>query len=379
MKATHLIYFCKGIESVFDSQVLELIKSVEKRGLFQKVILAVGIKNEKELLELKKREIPEEIGIITYKPCPNYPVFSPLIRRRLSAVIKKHKMDFEEAFIHVRGEILAWHLASVLKPEARMRILPDIRGAGVEELRENKEFRRFQKYLKLWNNNNALKYLRNFRRVTAVSPALKNYLTDNYKLSAGKIAVTPDLAGKSFIYDESLRSLMRKRLNLSDEDILVIFSNGSTGKWQNWQNNEILNTIAGKGVKVLNLSRFRVEHPNITNMFIQYSEVPSFLNAADAAVIWSDRRIVSQVRSPVKFSEYICCGLPIIANDSVDMITGYIKKTSYGVLLSGLDEFTPAMLCALRSLERQEISAYGQRWLGIEKITDEYLQIYSSF
>jgi len=53
---------------------------------------------------------------------------------------------------------------------------------------------------------------------------------------------------------------------------------------------------------------------------LSLSEMPLYLNSADAAIIWRDKSIVNKVASPVKFSEFICCGLPIIANYSVDMI-----------------------------------------------------------
>ena len=105
--------------------------------------------------------------------------------------------------------------------------------------------------------------------------------------------------------------------------------------------------------------------------------MPYYLSAADIAVIWSERRIITEVRSPVKFSEYICCGLPVIANDSVNMITEYIKRSSYGLLLNNLDELDQEMLEKLKLLNRNEISASGIDWVGVEKITSRYLDIYS--
>ena len=60
--------------------------------------------------------------------------------------------------------------------------------------------------------------------------------------------------------------------------------------------------------------------------------MPKYLNAADAAIIWRDKSIVNKVASPVKFSEYVCCGLPVIANKTVDMINNYILKNDCGLL-----------------------------------------------
>jgi len=48
---------------------------------------------------------------------------------------------------------------------------------------------------------------------------------------------------------------------------------------------------------------------------VPYEEVTKYLNAVDFAVVWRDNNIVNKVASPVKFSEYVCTGLPVIANN----------------------------------------------------------------
>ena len=115
---------------------------------------------------------------------------------------------------------------------------------------------------------------------------------------------------------------IRKELKLSDEDVLIVYSSGGTASWQN---DRIVTILAEKGLKVLNLSRKNIPHKNIFNKFANYSEMPVYLNAADIAIIWRDKSTVNKVASPVKFSEFICCGLPVISNYSVDMISEYIN------------------------------------------------------
>ena len=150
-------------------------------------------------------------------------------------------------------------------------------------------------------------------------------------------------------------------------------------EWQNWQDNEVLKIIADKGIKILNLSTNIINHKNIINKFVEYDNMPLYLNAADIAILWSNKRIVTKVRSPVKFSEYICCGLPIIANNSVDMITKYIRESSFGILLEDLKDLDQKEINLLTSMNRQEIADKGVEWLGVENISQRYLNIYSSF
>ncbi len=64
MKAGYLIYFCSGIDSVFDSQVLELLKSICVQKILKKVYLFIGIKNVLQKQEYQKRKIPKDISIV---------------------------------------------------------------------------------------------------------------------------------------------------------------------------------------------------------------------------------------------------------------------------------------------------------------------------
>ncbi len=129
---------------------------------------------------------------------------------------------------------------------------------------------------------------------------------------------------------------------------------------------------------MLNLSKKKIEHKNIINKFVSYSEMPFYLNAADVAIIWREKSIVNKVASPVKFGEYVCCGLPVIANESVDMIKEYIKKNSCGLLINSLDDIDINSLNRLKQINRQAIAETGLSNFGIDKIIDQYSQIYSA-
>ena len=258
-----------------------------------------------------------------------------MIRKDLRQVIKNTNVNLKDVIFHTRGEVMAWHLSKILDVKYRKNIIPDIRGAGVEEIKEFSKLRFLKKTLKIYNYNSAFKNLNKFNQLSAVSIFLKEYLVNNYKIDPVNIRITPSLAGPNFLFDQLQRTKFRNELNLSNDDILVVFSSGGTA---NWQNNDILKILAEKGLKVLNLSKKKIEHKNVINKFVSYSEVPFYLNAADVAIIWRDKSIVNKVASPVKFSEYVCCGLPVIANESVDMIKDYIKKNSCGLLINSLDD-----------------------------------------
>ncbi len=375
LKSEYLLYFCEGIGSVFDSQVLALLQSINERNQFKKIYLVLGIRGEKDEIEIQKRTISKGIEIIPFRLYPNYPFFKYLIRKNLLEAIKNANVDLEKSIFHTRGEMMAWHLGKILPVKYMMNILPDVRGASTEEIKQFSKLGLFKKKLKIYNYECAFKYLNNFSKISAVSYILKEHLANSYQISSTNIYITPSLAGKDFLFNQLQRIKYRNELNVSNNEILVVFSSGGIA---NWQNNDILKILAEKGLKVLNLSKKNIEHKNIINKFVSYSEMPSYLNAADVAIIWRENSIVNKVASPVKFSEYICCGLPVISNDTVDMIKEYIKKNSCGLVINSLDDIDIDSLNHLKQIDRKIISETGLSNFGIDKINDQYSQIYSA-
>lgn len=374
-KSGYLFFFCEGIGSVFDSQVLTLLKAINEKNIFIKIYLFLGISDKKQKDEIQKRNFPREIELILVKLYPNYPFFNFMIRRSLQKLIKKTNLNFKDVIFHTRGEVMAWHLSKILDAKYIKNVIPDIRGAGAEEIKEFSKLIFFKKTLKIYNYNSAFLNLTIFNQLSAVSIYLKEFLVKKYKIDPVNIRITPCLAGPNFFFDRLQRNKFRSQLNLSDDDILVVFSSGGTA---NWQKNDVIKILAEKGIKILNLSKSKIKFNNVINKFVNYSEVPFYLNAADAGIIWRDRSIVNKVASPVKFSEYVCCGLPVIANESVDMIKEYIKKNSCGLVINSLDDIDINSLNQLKQIDRQAIAETGLINFGTDKIIDHYNQIYSA-
>ena len=103
-----------------------------------------------------------------------------------------------------------------------------------------------------------------------------------------------------------------------------------------------------------------------------------YLCAADAAIIFRNKGVTNEVASPVKFSEYVSCGLPVLTNDSVDLITNYIKLNKCGKILMSLDSIDDILLNEMKNLDRKAISITGQNTFGIETIASQYVRFYNS-
>lgn len=373
MKTNYLYYFCDGIGSVFDSQVIALLKAIKEKKIFKKIYLFLGIRNE--IQKNKFLAGKSEIEMVFFKSYPNYPLFNCLNRISIQNALHNQSIDFKEVIFHTRGEMIAWYLSKILNAKYHKNIFPDVRGASVEEIEEFYNYNRVIKSLKVNNYKKSIKNLNKFSKISVVSDSLKEYLVSSHQIDPAKIIITPCLAVEAFQFNEFNRENIRKEFNLRKEDILIVFSSGGTA---NWQNNDILSKLAEKGLKVLNLSKKNIPHKNIFNKFISYSEMPLYLNSADVAIIWRDKSIVNKVASPAKFSEYICCGLPVIANYSVDMIEKYLTQHKCGLLIDSIDDMGMRALNDLMQKDRKKISESGILNFGIDTIVNQYFQTYST-
>ncbi len=156
-KPEYLFFFCEGLGSVFDSQVLALLKSIKERNIFKKIYLVLGIRGEKDKIEIQKRKISKEIEIIPFRLYPNYPFFKFMIRKNLLKALKYANVNLEESIFHTRGEMMAWHVGKILDIKYRKNILPDVRGASTQEIKEFSKFGFLKKTLKIYNYECAFK------------------------------------------------------------------------------------------------------------------------------------------------------------------------------------------------------------------------------
>lgn len=372
---SNLIYICIGIPSVFDSQVLELLSEISRYSIFNRIILLVGIKNEIDKKKLNDKKINDNIIVKTFNSYPNYPIFNFLIRKSLKKTIRELKLDIKKCIFHIRGELIAYHLINSL-PDIKENILVDIRGTSIEEVREYYSKNSFQKKLKIYNYKNALGLLNSFNKISVVSSSLKRYLIKNYNVVSEKINIIPSQAGRDFKFSKELRQKTRQELLIDDNTLLFVFSSGGGANWQNMQ---LVEHLCRQGYRILNLSNKRTEHPNVINKFVSYQEMPAYLNAADIAIIWRDASLVNQVASPVKFSEYVCCGLPVIANEAVHSITNFIQKNKCGIIINNFNDLTKEKIYKLVELNREEISKAAQITFSVYSVVNMYKDIYRAF
>ena len=132
----YLYYFCDGLSSVFDSQVISQLNALSDKRFFKKIYLYLGFRNANERNDFLDRKASTEIETVFFKSYPNYPFFNFLNRKSIKNALHIQNINLSEVIFHTRGEILAWHLSKILDAKYHKQIIPDVRGASVEEIKE---------------------------------------------------------------------------------------------------------------------------------------------------------------------------------------------------------------------------------------------------
>jgi hypothetical protein len=259
------------------------------------------------------------------------------------------------------------------------RTLVDVRAANVEEVSIYGQAPAPLKALKLRYKRAALKALARYEHISVVSERLREYVHEHAALDVESVqcGVVPSLAGRGFHFDSVARESTRHELGLEEGEIAVVFSTGGTSGWQ--QNERIVAHFEHLGVRIINLSKIEIDRPHVINLFVDYGHVPRYLMAADVAVLWREDNAVNHVASPVKFAEYVCCGLPVIVSQSVHGAAAFIQKGHPGQVLDDLDGVSIDGLGRLAGRKgREALGAAAWAQYGVESGVQTYLSRYRS-
>ena len=232
--------------------------------------------------------------------------------------------------------------------------------------------------------------------ILCVSWKFKEYLQEMYKVNPDKIAVVPSLVdSSSFFFNPEARA--RKRQELGIERRIVFVYSGSTVKWQLPEE-----TVAFfKNIKEMiseafllfltsDVSRARkyfkgIDEGDYLLISAPYREVSAYLNAGDISILLREKNLVNRVASPIKFGEYLCCGLPIIMTPGIGDTEEIIEEYGIGKLLdleqlkidkNGLNQL-------INNAEREKIAKIGKKLFSVEsyksKIISYWTQVLRKF
>jgi len=181
----------------------------------------------------------------------------------------------------------------------------------------------------------------------AVSNQLLEYWHTQFKYNSKNHVVIPctlnHIYDQIYITDKSI-SDSRKLLGLNKGDTVFAYSGSLAG----WQSFDLLYNFVSPILKsnfhnkILFLSDIDANIHKLQNEFsnqvvckkVKPSEVPNYLIAADYGLLIREESITNKVASPVKFAEYLACGLKIIISDNLGDYSQYVLDHKCGFLMS---------------------------------------------
>ncbi len=177
----------------------------------------------------------------------------------------------------------------------------------------------------------------------AVSEALVNYWKREFGYTSDKHVVIPCTLSDDFKSKFPEEAEIKKNkfdLGFNESDIVIVYSGSSAG----WQSFSLVEKILSKifeenlNVKLLWLTDYLNENSEFVKHFrgriksawVKPSEVKKYLLAADFGLLYRENSVTNQVASPVKFAEYLSCGLNVIISENLGDFSEFVRKNNCG-------------------------------------------------
>lgn len=184
--------------------------------------------------------------------------------------------------------------------------------------------------------------------ILCVSRRLATFLRRMSATDGGRFWVVPCCAEPAVLLgDAGPDPSLRAGLGLAPEAFVVAYA-GSISRWNRLEPMlDVFRAIqaADLGARFLLLTRdvdavrrAQLEHADLQSALIlkavPHVEVGRYLRLADIGLLLRDRHLVNRVASPVKFAEYLACGLPVLISAGVGDYSEMVAASRVGFVCS---------------------------------------------
>ncbi len=179
----------------------------------------------------------------------------------------------------------------------------------------------------------------------AVSLKLREWWKSKYNFVPSKSEVIPCTLSENFQApfppEERIKQL-RSKLGFSEKDIVLVYSGSSAG----WQSFKLVDGFlhpllaSNPDIKILflsnevpvNASVFMNFPDRVVTKWVTPHEVRDILLTADHGLLIREKSVTNEVASPVKFAEYLSCGLEVIISEGIGDFTEFVQQNNCGQL-----------------------------------------------
>lgn len=373
--------------SIFRSQVMEHCDSMLNYGYNFDILTYNTLKKtwKTSLNNYNNYKSSFKIKLILKKALSIYFPFSLIINLFILAIdLHKLKKNTDYSFIHARADYSAF-LAIILKPLHGLNVIWDCRGDSIDELKFNSK--KFNFFVRFGITILVLPKFILFQKINSrfadkiifVSNALKSSVVDSFCQTESHVIPCP-VPPKYFYFDEDLRNITRKKLDIKKNQFLYIYSGSMIG-YQSIsdfidffksiilepQNKLIIATMDVEKAKSI-FKNLNLEKISIT--FVKYEEMNNLFCASDFGIMIRSKRHLNYVASPTKFGEYCLSGLKVIHNNNVNQVSQVTSLLENGQLLNA--PFNKK----LSIKKRESISRKANKFFGRNFLNKKYISVY---
>lgn len=350
---------------IFSSQVIDVVKFMNSHlGTSVRLVSFISLRQFFENRGKIKQELSTAFVL---------PMFPGIKRWRSNVFILKCLCLFFKPRILIGRSVLATQLALKCRASDR-KVVYDGRGAIASEWKEYSVVKDQQMLKEIPELERDVVVKSDFR--IAVSEQLLNYWRKNFNYKSSRQIVVPCTLNTAFEQtnlDVETIQESRKNLDLQQEDVVFVYSGSLAG----WQSFELLYAFVAPLlkfspiIKLLFLSdkdshilKLEQEFPGqIICKKLSPKHVPVYLMAADYGLLIRERSITNKVASPVKFAEYLACGLKVIISEELGDYTTFTVERACGYIKEG---FSPDMAKPISLSSKKKI-----RQLAIDNFTKQ--------
>jgi len=206
--------------------------------------------------------------------------------------------------------------------------------------------------------------------VIVVSEKLAAYLIERYQVSPQRISLIPCCTdGSTFNWDHNRRDEVRKSIRCTDKFVCT-----HLGSFFEWYDPDLLvdvfRQIAGQIdahlLVVTNetgkTTAYLGNHfppDRFTVCSATHEEVPALLNASDLGLLLLRPSSNISTSSPVKFAEYLNCGLPVLITGAVGDYSMMISREGIGAIVANDNSFDSKVIRNIQS-QRTKVALHCQ-------------------
>ncbi|MBA4240180.1 MAG: hypothetical protein C0448_05610 [Sphingobacteriaceae bacterium] len=321
---------------IFSSQVIDVVKFLNIH-VQEKVQLVsfVSIRNYFNHKAKIKAELSDAIVL---------PMFPGVHRWRLNSFLLFLIVLFKSPKKIIGRSVLATQLALKMRSSGRVNeVIYDGRGAIKAEWEEYQVIQNPKMLSEIFNLEKKV-VLKSDGRI-AVSNKLITYWKHDFGYCSNDHVVIPCTLNKLFedvVLTEQTINEARKAIGFDENAIVFVYS-GSVAGWQSFNVlydyiSPILNRDSNYKLMFLsdedeNILKLQHQFPHqVICKKLKVNDVPKYLLAADYGLLLREETVTNQVASPVKFAEYIACGLKVIISDHLGDYSKFVETFDNGIL-----------------------------------------------